>query len=519
MKALLAKIPVIGAKFEVAEAKAPEVPEVPDWPESRRARASKALIVTLILLPPAAAGLYFWTFSDPEGNWEILTRDIQVAQIAIPGTGQEGQPETGTDISVKPSWELAVEGLIADEESEETPEETPEEIEETPEELAARLAQETAEPAVQEVTEIQEEQEEVQEAQEAQPESQEAQETEEIAETDGELSPEQLAALAVSGEEEKTEEKTPEPLKLIPQPGLHEPGSFGSLPAIAEDGRQSWIEYGRPFEPGEFTRFIGLVMVDLGMNAKNTEKAILTLPRNITLAFSPYAQNLDDWVEMARKYGHEVMIGLPMEPIDFPLYDPGPRALMTSLDSAQNLLRAEWILARAKGLVGVVSIMGSKFAASDRHIRPVVQMMKDRGLMYLDAEETQRSLGAQLSANLTVPNAVGNLVVDTEIGRRSIDTALRDLERLALRTDTAIGIARPYPVTIQRINRWVGGLDRREITLAPITHLVNRQTVSKMDASALARQTAACEEGDAECLAAAVEAARTEGTSSNEQQE
>ena len=498
MKALLAKIPVIGAEFGNSEAKTANgqdtAPELPEWPKSRRSKRSKALIITLFLLPPAGAGLYFWTFSDPEGAREILTRNIPVARTVIPGTGQEAQTNTQP---IAQSWELAAEGLIADEE-----------IAESPEELAARLTQEAngqMEPEIQEVQEVQE--------------IQQVKEPEEIAETDGELSPEQLAALAVGGTQEEAKEKTPEPLKLVPQPGLHEPGSFGPLPAIAEDGRESWTEYGRPFEPGDFTRFIGLVMADLGMNAKNTEKAILTLPRNITLAFSPYAQNLDDWVEMARNYGHEVMIGLPMEPNDFPLHDPGPRALMTSLDTTQNLLRAEWILARARGLVGVVSIMGSRFAASDRHIRPVVQMMKERGLMYLDAEETQRSLAAQLSANLTVPNAVGNLVVDAKIGRRSIDTALRDLERLALRTNVAIGLARPYPVTIQRINRWAGGLDRREISLAPITHLVNRQTAAKMDAGAIATQTGECEAGDEECRAALAQAWKDKEESSHEQEE
>ena len=504
MKALLAKIPGIGATSGTTSgAGEAKTPEVPQWPKSRRATASKALILTLIALPPAAGGLYFWTFSDPEGNWDILTRDIQVAGTVIPGTGQE-KPQEADPAPPKQRWELEVEGLIAAEESEPSPEE-----------LASQLAQQAAGQADQDVQEAPDipEVQQVRDVQEVQ----EVQAAEEGAETDGELSPEQLAALAVSGEEETDEEKTPEPLKLIPQPGLHEPGSFGPLPAIAEDGRQSWTEYGRPFAARDFTQFIGLVMVGLGMNAKNTEQAILTLPRNITLAFSPYAQNLDDWVGMARKYGHEVMIGLPMEPDDFPLSDPGPRALMTSLDSTQNLLRAEWILARARGLVGVVSVMGSKFAASDRHIRPVVQMMKDRGLMYLDAEETQRSLGAQLSANLTVPNAVGNLVVDARVGRRSIDAALRDLERLALRTKVAIGIARPYPVTIQRINRWVGGLDRREIALAPVTYLVNRQTVAKMDAGAIARQTAKCEEGDEECLAASIEAAKAEGKTGNEQ--
>lgn len=493
MKALLAKIPVIGAEFGAAQeqdSEAQAAPKVPKWPKSRRAIPSKALIVTLALLPPAGTGLYFWTFSDPEGTWDILTRDIQVAHTVIPGTERAVQEEISAGVlSVEQRRKLEQEALME-----------PEEIEEiggTPEEIAAQLALEAIGQEVEEPGERIEIDEGT---------------GEEISEEIGEeLSPEQLAALAVGAaqeeEQEQAEEKTPEPLKLVPQPGLHEPGSFGPLPVIAEDGRQSWIEYARPFEPGEFTRFIGLVMVDLGMNARNTEKAILTLPRNVTLAFSPYARNLDDWVEMARNYGHEVMIGLPMEPNDFPLHDPGPRALMTSLDSAQNLIRAEWILARARGLVGVVSIMGSKFAASDPNIRPVIKMMKDRGLMYLDAEETQRSLAAQLSANLTVPNAVGNLVVDTQVGRRRIDAALRDLERLALRTDVAIGVARPYPVTIQRINRWVGNLARREITLAPVTHLVNRQTVPKIDAGAIARQSAACEEDDEACA----EAAQSEG--------
>src|SRR5690606_39296034 len=67
--------------------------------------------------------------------------------------------------------------------------------------------------------------------------------------------------------------------------------------------------------------------------------------------------------------GHEVMLDLPMEPMDYPKNDPGPKALFTHLAQQENIERLHWVLGRSVGYVGVTNFMGSRFTTSPEVLR------------------------------------------------------------------------------------------------------------------------------------------------------
>src|ERR1700761_8082059 len=99
------------------------------------------------------------------------------------------------------------------------------------------------------------------------------------------------------------------------------------LPIIAADGRASWKAYARPFADDGRPK-IALVIGGLGLNPDQTKAAIEQLPPEVTLSFSPYAENLQAQIDHARAAGHEVMVEIPMEPLDYPDNDPGPYTLL-----------------------------------------------------------------------------------------------------------------------------------------------------------------------------------------------
>ena len=75
------------------------------------------------------------------------------------------------------------------------------------------------------------------------------------------------------------------------------------------------------------------------------------MPKNVTLSFSHIAPKLKNWVRDARQNGFEVLIDLPMEPIEFPQNDPGRDTLLTTLSEVENLNRLEHIMVQAGGFV------------------------------------------------------------------------------------------------------------------------------------------------------------------------
>jgi len=260
-----------------------------------------------------------------------------------------------------------------------------------------------------------------------------------------------------------------------PVPGLVEDSRNGPLPRIAQDGRKPWQVYARPFPATDKRPRIAIVMSDLGLSGVTTGNALAKLPPGITLAFLPYAERLDDWVERARTKGHEVMLSVPMEPLNYPRDDPGPNALLTMLGPDRNVERLEWSLGKAVGYVGITSTTGSKFTANPAAMQPVIDALKARGLLLVDARTNPKSVAGPLANLAGVPRALGDRVIDRDLSRGAIDDQLRELEELAKTNGAAVGFASPYPTTIERLNLWMTALADHGIALAPVSAVVNIQ--------------------------------------------
>lgn len=263
-----------------------------------------------------------------------------------------------------------------------------------------------------------------------------------------------------------------EGLRPAPDPALVETTSLGPLPRVSTDGRKAWRVYARPFDSNDTRPRIAVIIIGLGRSGAATEAAIQRLPGPITLGFAPYANGLPQWIALARAAGHEVLLDVPMEPVNFPDDDPGPHALMTSLTEKENQVRLHWLLGRVTGYVGVVNRMGSRFTTSENHVRPVLKELEQRGLLFVDSRSSLRSIAARMASEVGLPNTVNNRFIDAEASRDAIDSRLGEIERIARSTGHAVGIGSAFPVTMDRLVHWAQTLDAKGLTLAPVSALV-----------------------------------------------
>jgi len=233
-----------------------------------------------------------------------------------------------------------------------------------------------------------------------------------------------------------------------------------------------WKRYARPFPVGDTRPRIAIVIAELGLSRAATEAAIERLPPEITLAFNPMAQNLQAWVIKARARGHEVMLDLPMEPLAYPQEDPGPNALLAALGPEENARRLQFLLDRADGYVGVASYMGSRFEGTADLIRPVLQTLAERGLLFLANRSAPATEVPEIAAGFELALISNDRFLDTEATRVAIDGRLQQLERLARTRKGAVAIGLGYPVTIERVGAWTETLGAKGIALAPASALV-----------------------------------------------
>lgn len=220
---------------------------------------------------------------------------------------------------------------------------------------------------------------------------------------------------------------------------------------------------------------IAIVISELGVNTAAARRAIELLPAEISFSFNPYGHNLQRLADEARAAGHEVLLQVPMEPVGYPRLDPGAYGLRTDLSREENLKRLDWALRRFSGYVGITNQMGSKFTKDADAIGPVLEVVREKGLIYLDSRTATDSVAADIARNIGVPAAVNNRFLDHRAERAVIDSHFAALESIARRTGSAIGIAYPYEETFSYLVDWAGSLDSKGLRLVPISALVSHQ--------------------------------------------
>lgn len=302
---------------------------------------------------------------------------------------------------------------------------------------------------------------------------------EEESKTEASIAPATQDAAPVESEPQEAEVEDSAPSDAgAPEEPEAKTQQFAALPPLESRPDVAWQRFRSPFDIQDRRPRIAVVISGLGLASRITEAAIKRLPPAVTLSFSPYARNLETHIAQARADGHEVMLDLPMEPMDFPQRDPGPQALLTGVDEATNLARLQWVMDRGSAYVGLASVMGSRFTSSPNHMRPVLELIRDRGLLFLDNGASGRDVSTRLAQDLEVPVAFNNRAVDgLQASREAIDARLAEVERIALTDGFAVAMGQPYPVTLERIATWAEDLDDRGFTLAPITALANRQAL------------------------------------------
>jgi polysaccharide deacetylase 2 family uncharacterized protein YibQ len=120
--------------------------------------------------------------------------------------------------------------------------------------------------------------------------------------------------------------------------------------------------------------------------------------------------------------------------------------------------------------------MGSRFTTSRDAMQPILAEIKARGLLYVDARSSARSVATVMATQMQVPRAINDRFLDArEVSRTTIDARLTELERIAKDAGVSIAIGQAFPVTIERVREWARTLDRKGIALVPVSAVVNAQ--------------------------------------------
>ncbi len=250
-------------------------------------------------------------------------------------------------------------------------------------------------------------------------------------------------------------------------------------PQTSEPPPPARIAFAAPPPPTDGRPRIAVIVSEIGLSRARSRQAIDRLPGAVTLAVMAYVAERDEWVQAARAANHEVLLAAPMEPRDYPRFDPGPEPLLADMDDLENLARYDKVLHGARGVVGVLAHMGGRFLGDALRLRPILAATHDRGLIFVDNRSAPENAVAKLAHSLDLHILQNDRFVDAEPSREAIVHRLAELEQIAASRGYAVGLATPYPVTIEQIRIWAEGLKERGFTLTPVSALARIPTLAE----------------------------------------
>jgi uncharacterized protein len=200
-----------------------------------------------------------------------------------------------------------------------------------------------------------------------------------------------------------------------------------------------------PAIPKELPK-IAIIIDDIGYDKEIVEK-FLGLNAVFTFSILPYSPFQKSIARSVHSKGLDVMLHLPMEPNEYPVINPGPGALLTSMSPDQLLNQLDKDLDSVPFIKGVNNHMGSKMTTVSTQLYQILSVLKKRNLFFIDSRTTTETLCKPSAQLLQVPFAQKDVFLDHIQERDFIRKQIRLLIHIAKRHGEAIGIAHPYDAT------------------------------------------------------------------------
>lgn len=216
---------------------------------------------------------------------------------------------------------------------------------------------------------------------------------------------------------------------------------------------------------------IAIIMDDMGMNRRYWDD-IFSFKFPITLSVFPHRPFSVEVATLAHDSGMEVMLHIPMEPIEYPEKDPGMGALFTFMSEEEIIDTLLSDLSSVPYISGVNNHMGSYFTQDDRRLEIVLEEVNKLGLFFVDSKTTSLTRAFDVAIDLGVPAFERTVFLDNDRTVKKIKKRIVELIEKAKRNGGALGICHPYPETIEALKEMEDELLNSNVDIITVNELI-----------------------------------------------
>lgn len=235
-----------------------------------------------------------------------------------------------------------------------------------------------------------------------------------------------------------------------------------------EDPKQSGVEEKVDSKPK-----IAIVIDDMGASPVRT-KDIVAIQAPLTASFVTFASQLQKQVKQSEQSGHEIMIHVPMQPKSniFVSND----VLKIDMSQEQITQAFKEMLKNFDSAKGINNHMGSLFTEHADKLAPVMKLLAEHHLFFLDSKTTAQSKGEETAQKYGVPCVHRHIFLDNENELGYILKQLEKTENVAKKNGYAIAIGHPKTQTSRALKLWIKTLADKNIDIVHLSQIVEQIT-------------------------------------------
>lgn len=216
---------------------------------------------------------------------------------------------------------------------------------------------------------------------------------------------------------------------------------------------------------------MAVIVDDMG-SSMGELKELVSINIPLTFAVIPGLAKSKAVAEAAHVAGMQVMVHIPMEPQGYPKQRIESNGLLTSHSEDELVTRTIDLINGVPHARGANNHMGSRFTEQEEKMIPVMNVLRDKGLFFIDSRTSPKSAGLAVAEKLGVRSGTRNVFLDNEQDVAAIKKQLGVAAEMSKRKGGVIAICHPHPATISALKEAMPGLQAGGITFVSAGELV-----------------------------------------------
>ena len=220
--------------------------------------------------------------------------------------------------------------------------------------------------------------------------------------------------------------------------------------------------------------YIAIIIDDFGYSGEGTDE-VINLPIKFTGAVMPFSSSSSEDSEKLVKAGKDTIVHMPMESLTGKKSWVGDKGVFTNMSDEDIKSTVNEAFGIVNGAVGLNNHMGSAIMEDKRALSAVLDVVSEKGLLFVDSMTTPNSKAEELCNEKNIKLIKRDVFLDSTDDINKVKENLLKAEKVAQNKGYAVAIGHVGPdggmVTVNGIKELYSDMEKRGVEFVTVSEL------------------------------------------------